>query len=107
MKPIQLEELESREIVPGYVARFVHSDHLTLAYWTIKAGAELPSHQHPHEQITNILEGEFELVLEGEVHQLEPGAVVQIASNVEHSGRARTACRIMDVFYPRREDYID
>jgi quercetin dioxygenase-like cupin family protein len=107
MKPIQIDELEAREIVPGYNARFVHSENLTLAYWTIKAGAALPSHQHPHEQIANVLEGEFELTLDGVVHPLKSGDVLIIPSEVVHSGKAKTDCRILDVFYPRREDYID
>ena len=29
-----------------------------------------------------------------------------IPSNATHSGRAITACRILDVFYPLREDYL-
>lgn len=107
MKPILIEDLKTREIVPGYVARFVHSDHLTLAFWTITAGAELPAHQHPHEQISHLLEGEFDLTLDGTVHRLTPGSVLVIPSGVEHSGKARADCRIVDVFHPRREDYID
>jgi quercetin dioxygenase-like cupin family protein len=107
MKPIQIKDLAPREIVPGYKARFVHSEHLTLAYWTIEAGAELPSHNHPHEQIANLLEGEFDLTLDGTVHRLTVGEVLVIPSSAEHSGIARTDCRILDVFHPRREDYID
>jgi quercetin dioxygenase-like cupin family protein len=106
MKPIRLEDLESREIVPGFVAKFVHSEQLTLAYWQIEAGSSLPSHQHPHEQITNLLEGEFELSLEGQVHNLKPGSVLVIPSEAVHSGTAVTDCRILDVFHPRREDYL-
>ena len=106
MKPIWLKDLEAREIVPGYKARFVHSEHMTLAYWTIEAGASLPSHKHHHEQVSNLLEGEFELTLEGEVHLLSPGSVLVIPSEAVHSGTAVTDCRILDVFYPRREDYM-
>lgn len=106
MKPIQIAELEGREIVPGFVARFVHSDTMTLAYWTIEAGASLPSHQHHHEQIANLLEGEFELTLEGTTHTLKPGSALIIPSHAEHSGKALTDCRILDVFHPRRDDYV-
>jgi quercetin dioxygenase-like cupin family protein len=106
MKPTRLEDLEPREIVPGYVARFVHTDNMTFAYWTIEAGASLPSHQHPHEQVANLLEGEFELTLEGQVHILKPGTVLVIPSQAVHSGRAITDCRILDVFHPCREDYM-
>jgi quercetin dioxygenase-like cupin family protein len=38
---------------------------------------------------------------------LTPGKVVVIGSNVPHSGKAITDCRILDVFQPVREDYRD
>lgn len=34
----KLDELEEREMVPGFRARFIHSDHMTLSSWTVKAG---------------------------------------------------------------------
>jgi quercetin dioxygenase-like cupin family protein len=105
MTHLQLDKLEKREIGEGFQARFVHSSNLTLAYWEIEPGASLPSHRHIHEQVVNVLEGEFELTLSGETLRLSPGSVVIIPSNVEHSGQAISACRILDVFYPVREDY--
>ena len=72
---IDLDQIEAKEIVPGYRAMFVHSDNMTLAYWTIEAGADLPEHSHPHEQVANVLEGTFELTIAGETRRLEPGAV--------------------------------
>jgi quercetin dioxygenase-like cupin family protein len=102
---IALENIEPREIVPGYRARFVHGDNLTLAYWEVDPGAELPEHSHPHEQIANVLEGEFELIVDGEKRVLVPGQVAVIPGNLPHSGRALTACRLLDAFQPAREDY--
>ena len=105
MSYIKLADLEEREMIPGYRARFVHTEHMTLAYWTIRAGAPLPEHSHPHEQVVNLLEGEFEFNLAGEIQRLSPGMVVVITSNLPHSGKAITDCRILDVFYPVRDDY--
>ena len=105
MSYIKLADLEEREMIPGYRARFVHTEHMTLAYWTIRAGSPLPEHSHPHEQVVNLLEGEFEFNLAGEIQRLSPGMVVVITSNLPHSGKAITDCRILDVFYPVRDDY--
>ena len=101
-----LSDLESHEVIPGYHAVFIHMDHMTLAYWKIEAGAEMPEHSHPHEQVANLLEGEFEMTLEGEQMTLEPGTVAVIPSGTPHGGRAIKDCRILDVFHPVREDYI-
>ncbi len=30
-----LQDIEKKEIFPGYTVRFIHSERMTLAYWTI------------------------------------------------------------------------
>jgi len=100
-----LSDIPQREIVPGYRARFIHSANMTLAYWDVDAGASLPEHSHPHEQIANVLEGQFELTVAGESRTLEPGQIAIIPSAVPHSGKAITDCRLLDVFHPCRDDY--
>lgn len=106
MEIIKLYEMPEREMVPGYHAKFVHSENVTIAHWDIEEGNALPKHAHPHEQVVNLIEGRFELTLNDESAILEAGSVVIIPSNVMHSGRALTKCRIIDVFYPVRTDYI-
>jgi quercetin dioxygenase-like cupin family protein len=102
---IELNHLPTFEITRGFTARMFHTEGMTLAYVDVEAGAELPEHAHFHEQVSNILEGEFEFVLGGEKMVLRPGNCLVIPSNVAHSGRALTACRILDVFTPVREDF--
>ena len=102
---LSLKDIEEKEIVPGYRAKFVHSENMTLAYWDVDPGAALPEHSHPHEQIANVLEGRFELTVDGEPRVLEPGMVAVIPGGVSHSGVALTPCRLLDVFHPAREDY--
>jgi len=105
MRYQHLAKIEERELLPGLRVRFVHSESMTLAYWNISAGADLPSHDHPHEQVVNVIEGSFELTVGKETRELGPGDVVVIPSGISHGGKARTACRIIDVFHPVREDY--
>jgi len=102
---IKLSDIQEREMVPGFRAKFVHSDRMTCSYWTIAAGAILPEHAHPHEQVTNIIRGRFEMTLDGETQTIEPRSVVVIPSGAKHRGRAITDCFILDVFAPVREDY--
>jgi len=104
-RPHVLADISPRSPVPGGVARFVHSDSMTLAFWTFEAGAVVGTHSHPHEQVTNVLEGSFELVVDGIPYCLEAGTGGTIPPNIPHSGRALTACTLIDVFHPVREDY--
>ena len=96
-----------REVIPGFVGRFLHSETMTFALWEIAAGSTLPEHAHIHEQVVLLYEGEFELTVDGQTRRLSSGGVFAIPANARHSGRAITDCRIMDVFHPVREDYRD
>jgi quercetin dioxygenase-like cupin family protein len=102
---LELRDIREEEPVPGYRVRFVHSDSMTVAYWETEAGASMPEHSHMHEQIVNLIEGEFELSVGGEVRTAGPRTVAVISPDVPHSGKAITRCRIIDIFHPVREDY--
>lgn len=102
---VQLERLAEKEAFPGYHGRFVHTEYTTVAFWNIDPGAPLPEHSHPHEQVTAVMEGEFEMAVEGVPRTLGPGGVAVIAPGMRHSARALTRCRVVDVFYPVREDF--
>jgi quercetin dioxygenase-like cupin family protein len=102
---INLHEIKAKEPFPGITARFVHSQNMTFGYWDIEAGKPFPEHSHPHEQIGAIMEGEVELTINGETKVLGPGSVAIIPPNAIHSGKVITRSRIIDVFYPVREDY--
>lgn len=106
MSIINLDTIKRKEIIPGYEARFVHAENVTLAFWDVKAGSILPNHSHIHEQLVQVIEGTFELTIANETHTLTEGKVAIIPSNTEHSGKAITDCKLVDTFYPVREDYL-
>ncbi|GAB5399176.1 MAG: cupin domain-containing protein [Aureisphaera sp.] len=93
------------DLLPGFTARFIHTDTQTFSLVEIEAGAILPEHSHVHEQFSKVLEGTFELTVDGKTRTCNVGDVALIKSHVPHSGRAITACKIFDVFNPVREDY--
>ncbi len=103
--PVKIETIPEVTVTPGFDARFVHSQHATLAFWVIEEGSLLPMHSHPHERISYLTEGRFALVIDGKSHMVSAGEIVVIPPNTPHSGEALTFCRFMDVFHPVREDY--
>ena len=101
----RLDTLPTRELFPGFTTRLVHTPRLTQSFVAAQAGKSFPEHQHPHEQVVVVLEGELELVVDGEPHRLTPGTVFAIPGDMLHSARAITNCRVLDVFCPARDDY--
>lgn len=104
MKHFDLNNTEEKELVPGFFAKLVHSDNITIAYWRVVEGAEVSDHSHPHEQFVTVIEGEFELTVDGKPMIMKAGEVIYIPSNVPHRGRAITDCLLIDTFNPARED---
>jgi len=102
---VKLSDLPELKLADGIRGRAVTAGSVTVFHAELDAGALLPAHNHHHEQVVNVIEGELELVVEGTTHRLVPGTAMVLASNVVHSGRAVTKCRVVDVFQPVREDF--
>lgn len=100
-----ISKIEQKEIIKGFKGRFFHANSFTIAFWEIEEGSILPEHSHFHEQSTQVIEGKLELVIGGVSEVLESGMIAKISSNVIHSGKALTNCKVTDVFSPIREDY--
>lgn len=105
MHVYRLSDMQARELVPGGAVKFVHSDSMTLAFWTFKAGSPLPEHTHPHEQVLNVTGGTIEFTVEGQTQIVESPSSIIIPSNAVHSGKCLTDCTLIDVFHPKREDF--
>ncbi|MES2005379.1 MAG: cupin domain-containing protein [Bacteroidota bacterium] len=105
MSKIKVSAIEAKQLIDGYLARFIHTENMTFSFVDVIAGKTLPEHSHMNEQVSIMLEGEFELTLDGVPVRFGPGEVIIIPSHVKHSGLAVTDCKILDVFYPAREDY--
>ncbi len=73
------------EIVSASIRRqYFHGSQSTFVKWTAKAGAVVPQHQHPSEQVTWIVEGEAEVRSQGRKILLRAGDILIIPPNVPH-----------------------
>jgi quercetin dioxygenase-like cupin family protein len=78
-----------------------------MANWVrLAPHTEMPMHEHPHEQLGVILEGEMELTIGDEARRIGPGEAYTIPGGVRHGGRTfEEGCLALDIFSPPREDY--
>jgi quercetin dioxygenase-like cupin family protein len=100
-----IKDLKPKDLVTGITGYYAHGTNMTLGYVEIKAGSDLPVHQHPHEQITYIIEGQLDMTIGGNPCSLTTGMYYVIPSNVPHGAFAATDCKVIDVFNPTRDDY--
>jgi len=102
----KFEEVPVKQIAPGFFCKLVHTGNNTINFLDVKAGSVLPLHKHLHEQSSFVLEGQFEMTVAGHTRILNTDDFVVIPGNIEHGGKALTDCRLIDVFFPVREDYL-
>ena len=100
-----IKNIKPRELVPGITGYYAHGDNMSFGYVELKAGSSIPMHQHPHEQITYIVEGQLDMVIGGKSCLLTAGMYHVIPSNMPHSAIAKSDCKVIDAFSPVRKDY--
>jgi quercetin dioxygenase-like cupin family protein len=100
---IDTRQLRSKEPLPGWEGRFLHSQHMTFGYYRVAAGASIHEHLHPNEEVWHVIEGELEVTIGDETRVAGPGCVAVVPPNTPHSVRALTAGRSIVVDYPLRD----
>jgi mannose-6-phosphate isomerase-like protein (cupin superfamily) len=89
--------------LPGWTGRFFHSEHMTFAHWEIAAdAADLHEHDHPQEEVWNIVDGDVVLVVAGCERRLGPGTAAVVPPNTPHAVRTVGACRAIVTDFPVR-----
>lgn len=101
-----LLDIPARSILDGTIrGHYAHLDGMTIGEVHLDANTTVPMHAHPHEQTTYVISGQFEFTIDGETTVLQPGMAALIPGGAMHGGRTITACRVIDVFSPARDDY--
>jgi quercetin dioxygenase-like cupin family protein len=91
-----IKDIKPKELVPGITGYYAHGSGSTLGYVELKKGSVVPLHQHIHEQITYIIEGELEMQIGDKKCLLSTGMHHVIPADVFHSALAVTDCKVID-----------
>ena len=105
---VKWDDLEQIEMVPGLNFQPVLGDQLMVNFVRFEPNTEAPVHWHDEEQISIVVEGEFEFEVAGEKQTVRKGQAVVIPPNVPHGARTYdTTCLEIDVFYPPRKGLLE
>ena len=99
---IALEDLGSgvsRKIL-GY-----DSDLMLVKVFFEKDAAGAP-HQHPHQQVSHVLAGVFEVTVADKTDILSQGDSFVVASNTDHGVVCKEKGVLLDAFSPARQDFF-
>jgi quercetin dioxygenase-like cupin family protein len=100
-------DLKAKQILEGITLKAVSGSKTMMTFFEFEPNAVIPPHKHPHEQITYVIEGEMEFIVEGKTKVLKKGDGVVIYSNQEHSAKIlNKPTKAVDAWYPIREDYL-
>jgi quercetin dioxygenase-like cupin family protein len=102
----ELKNLPEEKITDQISRRILIGDKQMIVWWSMKAGAHAAAHRHPHEQVFWVLTGRMDFRLGDSRRACGPGDLGVVPSNVEHEAWFPTECEVIDVFAPRREDFL-
>ena len=100
-KTMEIEQLNdklSRQMISG--------ENATISQLLLKKGAAVPRHSHLNEQYSWIISGALKFVFDDREILVGEGEVLVIPANVAHSAVALEDTVDVDIFAPRREDWI-
>lgn len=96
------------ELVPGSTSHLVVGQRILVSFLTMPANSYFPPHRHEAEQIMTVLEGYVDEIIEGKLYSAKKGDVLILPSNIEHGAYiGEVDCRVIDIFSPPREDYLE
>ena len=100
-KTLEIEQLNdklSRQMISG--------ENATISQLLLKKGAVVPRHSHLNEQYSWIISGALKFVFDDREILVGEGEILLIPANVAHSAVALEDTVDVDIFAPRRDDWI-
>lgn len=104
------ETVRLEQVNPSMRRRIVTGEHMTVAKIWLQDGFLVPQHSHHQEQITQVISGVMRFAFGAdreEVVEVGPGALVVIPANMPHEALAIGDVEEMDMWTPRRDDWLD
>ncbi len=96
-----------RKMIEGVEMKTVaHGENTSMHEFRIAKGAEVPMHDHPHEQTGFMISGTLRFDVEGEIFDASAGDTWNIPGGKKHSATALEDTVVVEVFSPVREEYL-
>jgi len=96
-----------KEIISGIrIKTLNYGANSIMVEFRLTKGAVLPEHNHIPEQAGYLVKGSIRLFIDGKSIDLKPGDSWDIESNVRHKAEILEDSVAIEIFSPRRDDYL-
>jgi quercetin dioxygenase-like cupin family protein len=102
---IEPREMDSGQPYPGWHGRTWQSETMTFVEYAVDAGAEIPPHDHPQEEVWLVIAGELQISIAGEARTVGAAGVAIVPAGATHSVRAVTEARAVITYHPARPGF--
>lgn len=101
------KDVTATDCEPGVTRKILsYTDELMMCEITFEKGAEGYMHAHPHLQITYVLKGSFEFTIDGVKSVVCAGDSLFMPADSVHGTVCLEAGMLVDVFNPKRDDFL-
>lgn len=101
------EDCKMQDLGNGVTRKILaYGDNLMAVEVHFEKGAIGNLHNHPHTQLSYVLEGEFEFEVGGVVKTVKQGDTLYKQPNVIHGCVCLKKGVLLDIFTPYREDFV-
>ena len=104
---IHNSEIAIEEVSPGIRRQIMGYDtNLMLVRVHFDSNAIATKHKHPHQQVTYVEKGVFEVEIGDRKEVLQQGDCFILPSEILHGAKCLEAGILIDTFSPAREDFL-
>ena len=98
--------IETEQLTGNLSRQMVSGDSATVSQLLLKKGATVPRHSHVNEQYSWIMSGSLNFIFDDKEIVVGAGEILIIPANTPHGAVALEDTVDVDIFTPRREDWI-
>jgi quercetin dioxygenase-like cupin family protein len=100
-KSIEIEQMNDK-----ITRQMISGENATVSQLVLKKGATVPRHSHVNEQYSWIVSGSLKFIFDDREIVVDAGEILLIPANAAHGALALEDTVDVDIFAPRREDWI-
>ena len=101
------QDVTATNCEPGVTRKILsYSDELMMVEVSFAKGAKGNFHSHEHLQISYVAKGSFQFTIDGQTKIVTQGDSTYMPSNSVHGVLALEDAILVDVFNPRRDDFL-